>query len=101
VPGRVRVRKRAKADLREIGRYTRERWGREQSNRYLGALDDCFQQLVSMPSLGRAYADLPMYWRYEQGSHVVFFRREANGDVVIVRVLHERMLPERHLSKKE
>jgi len=28
----------------------------------------------------------------------VFFRREPTGDVVIVRVLHKRMLPERHLT---
>jgi toxin ParE1/3/4 len=44
---------------------------------------------------------LPSYWRIEQGSHVVFFRRELNGDVVIVRVLHKRMLPELHLGKAE
>lgn len=97
----LRVRKRASADLREIGRYTRQRWGREQSNRYLGQLDACFHRLLSMPSLGRAYDPLPSYWRIEQGSHVVFFRRELNGDVVIVRVLHKRMLPELHLGKAE
>ena len=98
---RVRVRKRARADLEDIGRYTRQRWGREQSIRYLGDLDACFRQLVSTASLGRAYAPLPPYWRCERGSHVVFFRREPNGDVVVVRVLHRRMLPELHVGKKD
>jgi plasmid stabilization system protein ParE len=31
----------------------------------------------------------------EQGKHVVFFRREPEG-VLVSRILHERMLPERH-----
>jgi toxin ParE1/3/4 len=101
VSGRLRVRDKARADLIEIGRYTRQRWGRDPSNHYLGQLDACFRQLASTPSLGRPYAPLSPYWRLEQGSHVVFFRREASGDFVIVRVLHERMLPELHLGKTE
>jgi toxin ParE1/3/4 len=99
VTARLRVRQKARADLREIGRFTRRRWGRDQSNRYLGDLDACFHRLLSTPALGRVYAPLPLYLRHEQGSHVVFFRREPDGDVVIVRVLHERMLPELHLEK--
>jgi toxin ParE1/3/4 len=99
VSARFRVRKKAEADLRDIGRYTRERCGRDQSNRYLADLDACFQ-LVSTPSLGRVYGPLPPYWRYRQGSHVVYFRRESNGDVVIVRILYVRMQPELHLGKK-
>ncbi len=51
-----------------------------------------------MPALGRPFAPIPTYLRLEQGSHVVFFHREPNGDVVIVRVLHKRMLPELHLD---
>ena len=101
MPAHVRVRSKARADLVEIARYTRKRWGREPSNHYLGQLDACFQRLASTPSPGRPYAPLPPYWRLEQDSHVVFFRREATGDVVIVRVLHKRMLPELHLGKTE
>ena len=96
---RLRVRKKARADLREIGRYTRKRWGREQSNRYLGELDTCFHRLVSMPTLGRPFVPVPPYLRQDHGSHVVFLRREANGDVVVVRILHERMLPQLHLGR--
>lgn len=32
---------------------------------------------------------------------MVFFRREPTGDVVIVRVLHQRMLPEIHLARND
>lgn len=39
----------AVADLRDIGRYTLERWGREQRNLYLRMLDESFQQLAANP----------------------------------------------------
>jgi plasmid stabilization system protein ParE len=31
----------------------------------------------------------------ESGQHVVFYREEAGG-ILISRILHQRMLPERH-----
>jgi toxin ParE1/3/4 len=39
----------AVADLKDIGRYTLEHWGREQRNLYLQMLDESFQQLASNP----------------------------------------------------
>ena len=32
----------AKDDLKEIGRYTQKRWGRDQRDQYLTMLDTCF-----------------------------------------------------------
>lgn len=87
----------AEADLLEIGRYTEERWGREQRVRYLAALDQRFHTVANNPALGKGCDDLyPGLRRILEGSHVVYFR-EVGGEVEIVRVLHERMLPERHL----
>lgn len=94
----ARYLRRARGDLLAIARYTLETWGLEQANRYVDALEECCRRLAQEPTLGRVHAPLPRYWRIEHGSHVVFFRREKNGDVVIVRVLHKRMLPERHLN---
>jgi toxin ParE1/3/4 len=49
------------------------------------------------PALGKACDELfPGLRRIPEGSHVVYFR-EVGGEVEILRVLHERMLPERHL----
>jgi toxin ParE1/3/4 len=87
----------AKADVKEIGRYTQQRWGVEQRNRYLGELDACFQKIGANPTLGNsAEAIRAGYRRIREGSHVVFFRK-AENEVEIVRVLHERMLPGKHL----
>ena len=49
----------AKADLKEIGRYTQERWGREQRNTYLTRLDACFRQLAANPLTGKECDDIP------------------------------------------
>ncbi|HZL21646.1 MAG TPA: type II toxin-antitoxin system RelE/ParE family toxin [Polyangia bacterium] len=87
----------AKADVKEIGRYTQQRWGVEQRHRYLGELDACFQKIGANPTLGNsAEAIRACYRRICEGSHVVFFRKTGN-EVEIVRVLHERMLPGKHL----
>jgi plasmid stabilization system protein ParE len=37
----------------------------------------------------------PSLRRLEHGKHVVFYRREPRG-ILITRILHQRMLPERH-----
>lgn len=97
----LRFTARAESDLDSIGAYTLERWGVEQALRYLGDLEACCQRLAQDPTGGRVHAPRPQYWRFEQGKHVVFFRRETNGDVIIVRILHERMLPALHLNSDE
>ena len=87
----------AKADVKEIGRHTQERWGVEQRNRYLGDLDACFQRIGANSTLGNsAEAIRAGYRRIRAGSHMLFFRKSGN-EVEIVRVLHERMLPGKHL----
>jgi toxin ParE1/3/4 len=89
----------AEADLLGIGRYTRERWGEAQCRRYLTQLDERFHMLADNPALGTASDDIrPGYRRFPEGSHVIFYRSVESGLVEIVRVLHERMLPENHLE---
>jgi len=98
---KVRYTRRAEADLDEIAKYTIETWSTPQSARYIGALERCCARLADNPMLGRVYLLRPRYSRFEEGSHVVFFRRETGGDVLVVRVLHQRRLPELHLDEAE
>jgi len=86
------------ADLQGIGRYTRKRWGLEQARRYLGELDSCFHRLAECPELGqRAENTRPDLRLFRQGRHVIYYRRTEYG-IRVIRVLHERMLPELHLQ---
>jgi len=79
-----------------IGDYTLRTWGSAQAARYLGELEVCCQMLADNPALGRLCDDIrPGLRRLEHGKHVVFYRHERGG-VLVSRILHQRMLPDRH-----
>jgi toxin ParE1/3/4 len=84
--------KKAVADLREIGRYTEQQWGKEQRNKYLAQLDTCFHQVAADPLKGKDCSDIRKgYRKVNAGSHVIFYRQKNPAEIEIVRVLHERM----------
>jgi toxin ParE1/3/4 len=87
----------ARDDLRDIAAYTRDRWGDAQCDRYLTSLESRCQQLAQQPGLRRAYTDDPSYSRALAGKHAIFYRVEADGSLLVVRILHTAMLPELHL----
>jgi toxin ParE1/3/4 len=69
----------------------------EQANRYLDGLARCFEQLAQNPCMGRPCDGIrPGCRRMEQQRHVVFYKADKDG-IFIVRILHQRMLPSRHL----
>lgn len=91
-----RLSRRAEADLLSISDYTLHTWGKAQATLYLRELEDRCQTLADNPALGRACDDVrPGLHRLEHGKHVVFYRQERRG-ILVIRILHERMLPERH-----
>ena len=47
-----KVTEKALADLKEIARYTQNRWGRDQRIKYLAQLDSLFARLVNDPRPG-------------------------------------------------
>jgi toxin ParE1/3/4 len=87
----------ARADLRDIAVYTRRKWGDEQCRRYLEVLRGACRRLIEQPELRRQCPDVPPYCRALVGKHALFYRLEADGSVLVVRVLHAAMLPELHL----
>jgi toxin ParE1/3/4 len=96
-----RLTKRAEADLFDIADYTRQTWGEAQCARYLDQLEDSCQRLADNPMLGRPCEHIrPGLRRREQGKHVVFYRRDGNT-ILILRILHERMLPELYICDED
>lgn len=96
-----RLSKLARRDLYAIADYTVDVWGGEQAERYLDGLAACFERLGAMPEMGRACDEIRAgYRRLEHEKHVIFYRVEAKG-VLIIRILHLRMLPVRHLIEEE
>lgn len=96
-----RFSKLARLDLIDIADYTVDTWGQEQALRYLDSLEDCFDRIVQAPHIGRP-CDLvrPGYRRMEHGRHVIFYRADGDG-IFISRILHQRMLPSKHLIEDE
>jgi len=91
-----RFTKRAESDLLDIGDHTLRTWSAAQASRYLGELEICCQSLADNPSLGRLCEYIrPSLHRFEHGMHVVFYRRDGRG-ILISRILHQSMLPEKH-----
>lgn len=95
--GRFVLRPRAQADLDEIWDYTADRWGLDQAETYIRQLWKEIQTVADRPSLGRECSEVrPGYRKHPSGSHVVFYRL-ADGEIDVVRILHERMDHERHI----
>lgn len=93
---KFRLSRRAEADLLSIGEFTLREWGISQAASYLGEIETCCQILADNPSLGRRCDYVrPGLRRHEHGKHVLFYRRDSDG-ILISRILHQRMLPDRH-----
>jgi toxin ParE1/3/4 len=91
----------AEADLLGIGLYTNRTWGRKQCNRYLRQLEERCRQLAGDPRRGRPYDEIRLdLRRIRVGKHVVFYREEPGG-ILVSRILHERMLPEKQAMEDE
>jgi toxin ParE1/3/4 len=94
---RLVVSPRAQADIDDIWEYTVERWGERQAETYIGIIKEGVDAIAANPAVGRPCDDVrPNYRRYPVGSHVLFFRVRAD-EVVVVRILHQRMDVDRHL----
>jgi toxin ParE1/3/4 len=91
-----RFSRRAEDDLLSIGEYTLRTWGKAQATRYLAVLEVFCQTLADNPALGRTCDNIrPGLRRLEHGKHVVFYRKERTG-ILICRILHQDMLPDKH-----
>ena len=82
----------AKADLKEIAKFTMKQWSREQRNLYLKQLDDTFYLLSDRPAIGKPCDEVRNgYLKFPQGSHVIFFRQSNKKQIEIVRILYKSM----------
>lgn len=86
-----RITPRALQDIRDIGRYTLQKWGREQRNNYLHALDKRFEWLAENPQCGTYRPEIQEgYFSYIQGSHLIFYLKREGG-IDIIGIAHQCM----------
>lgn len=89
----VRVQEAASHRLDDIYRYTRDRWGTEQADRYITGLFEAFGRIeghrVASSPIPAEFGVGGYFFRYER--HFVYWRRLSNGDIGVVTILHHRM----------
>lgn len=88
---------RANDDLKAIGRYTQEKWGKEQRVKYLAALKARCAFLADNKELGKFHEGLG-YYSWHEGRHYIFYRKDHNR-ILIVRFLHDGMDFPQHLKE--
>jgi toxin ParE1/3/4 len=87
----------ADADVQAIAEGSVLQWGLARAEQYVLGLHRTFGLLAEFPDIGRDAGHIrPGYRKIESGSHSVFYQKTGD-DVLIVRVLHQRMDFDRHL----
>ncbi|KRW82286.1 type II toxin-antitoxin system RelE/ParE family toxin [Marinobacter sp. P4B1] len=88
----------AKNDLKDIYQYGLRQWGQAQSESHLSTIKNQFWLLTDQPLMGIERTELlPDTRSLPIESHTLFYRVTANR-VEIIRVLHGRQDPQRHLK---
>jgi len=89
----IRIQNAASHRLDAIYRYTRDRWGEAQADRYITGMFEAFERIETHGVVSRpipiAFEVDGYMFRYEK--HVVYWRRLPDGHIGIVTILHERM----------
>lgn len=92
--------KAARADLRKIYAYTCSEWGELQAGHYLKdlrlAMNRILDGTAAVRPLDSRHRDI---FKLRQGRHLIIFQMQANHQVLVVRVLHERMDIDARLGK--
>ena len=94
---RYRLTPAAQRDLSSIWDVPEERWDVRQAETYIAEIRAAIERVADDPRRGRACDEIRKgYRRYGIGSHLLFYVESAGG-VDVVRILHQRMDPTRHL----
>ncbi len=87
----------AQRDLSSIWDFTQEHWDARQAETSVVEIRSAIERIADNPGRGRVCDEIRGgYRRYSIGSHVLFYV-ESTGGVDVIRILHQRMDPTRHL----
>lgn len=94
---RYRLTPAAQRDLSSIWDFTQERWDVCQAETYVSEIRAAIERVAEDSGRGRPCDEIRQGYRwYSIGSHLLFYVESADG-VDIIRILHQRMDPTRHL----
>ena len=96
---KIRLSRKAIADLDGIWDYTFETWSEEQAVIYYRQIYSAIQGLNQLPVfLERPYDVVkPGLLGCKVGHHIIFYKKGKDGSISVDRILHEKMDYQRHL----
>ena len=94
---KFRVAQRADEDVEEILGYTYDRWGERQFRLYEKEIEQTLSRIEADPMCGRAGHG---YRIFGISAHQIFYS-VTDEEILVVRVLHNSMDPQRHLDSFE
>lgn len=83
-------------DFEEIWDYTSANWDEVQAERYIETLEAACRSLAGGTAIGRSASTRIPCMKYPCGSHFIYYQEDTTT-VTVIRVLHGRMDPERHI----
>ena len=96
-----RLSRRADTDLGSVADYTIDKFGEAQARTYRDGLLSAFRLLSENQQMGRLARPFKLgLYRFEHESHVIFYRPEADG-ILVVRVLPQSMDHPQHLPDSD
>lgn len=87
-------------DLSNIWKYTLNSWSEQQADIYYKMLIDSCKKISQNPCLlGSKYDEIIDGLRaYQANRHVIFYLIQPDENILIVRILHQRMDYKKHLK---
>lgn len=100
---KLRFTNKAVEDLTSIWDYTLKTWSERQADDYYEMLVSFCRKTLSptfFPS--RRYDEIVQdLYGIKVGHHIIFYKHLISEDVLIVRILHERMDIKRHITEQD
>ena len=93
--------RKAVEDLTSIWRYTVKTWSEKQADEYYNKLISACNLLLSKSIvMSKKYDEIiPNLYGLHCGHHIIFHTLRPQGNILIVRILHERMDFKRHFPQ--
>ena len=90
---KIRFSCKAVEDLTSIWNYTYNTWSERQADEYYNKLiSSCKKILSSNYRLAKSYSDIAdNLYGFRAGHNLIFYTPLPNGEILIVRILNERM----------
>ncbi|MBO5419295.1 MAG: type II toxin-antitoxin system RelE/ParE family toxin [Bacteroidales bacterium] len=100
---KVRFSNKAVEDLTSIWRYTVNEWSEKQADEYYEMLITSCNRLLSYSVLlNRSYEEIAEnLYGVKAGHHIIFYQPLNEGDIYVVRILHEKMDIKSRLTMKK